>query len=125
MKNDIEEDYCSFEVSKLLKEKGFDCLCRIYMQEGKEEKYETWGRNSMITSRIYIPTHNVALKWLLQNFDVTIEASYDFITWDVNIYGDGFEHKIISVLSNPDRPCFTEKEDAIEAGLLYVLNRLK
>lgn len=38
MNNNITEDYCSFEVSKLLKEKGFSILCSHYYFEDGEFK---------------------------------------------------------------------------------------
>ena len=36
----IEEAYCSYEVSKLLKEKGFDCNCRAYYIESEQNGIE-------------------------------------------------------------------------------------
>ena len=38
MNNNIEEAYCSFEVSKLLKEKGFNCLCNTHYSYGSGDR---------------------------------------------------------------------------------------
>ena len=42
----ITEDYCSFEVAKLLKENGFDVPCNHYYFNKKLEEVNYYERNS-------------------------------------------------------------------------------
>lgn len=65
----ITEDYVSFEIAKLLKEKGFDEECsRWYVanepQEGVVEK--GFGENQFY---INAPTHQMAMKWFRDILD--------------------------------------------------------
>lgn len=76
MKNDINEDYVSFQVAKLLKEKGFSAYCTsLYTEEGKQndvgnyngtddDKYISYSR----------PTHALAIKWIRENFGIHITS---------------------------------------------------
>ena len=68
----ITEDYVSFEIAKLLKEKGFDEDCLKYYIEGR--KYirdlsdEDWPhrlKNSKANENVVtVPTLQMAMKWL-------------------------------------------------------------
>jgi len=71
MNNDITEDYCSFEVSQLLKEKGFRVPTdgRFYYKD----YYTEWtfseigaikadNRNQSEFGSICSPTHSLAIK---------------------------------------------------------------
>ena len=63
----VTEDFCSFELAKLLKEKGFDEVCyRLYNTEEKE----LWGTDGIAfvnheadEDTIAAPTHQMVLKW--------------------------------------------------------------
>ena len=80
----ITEDYCSFEVSKLLKEKGFDEVCfscyeyfesGVTLYKGWIFEYKGYSvRNS--SERIKCPTLQMAMKWLreVHNIDIDIDA---------------------------------------------------
>lgn len=73
-----QEDYCSYELSKLLKEKGFDEVCtRIYIEiEGRWGNYPYQPTtNSQIKEVIGImcPTHQMAMKWLREVYKISIE----------------------------------------------------
>ena len=72
----IQETYCSFEVAKLLKEKGFDSRCWAgYTSYGQfftsmiqdYNKDNLWG--------CIAPTHQIAMKWLreIYGIDIVIE----------------------------------------------------
>ena len=106
----IKEDYCSFELSKLLKEKGFE-------QEGCHKSYSMEGPVA--------PTHQMAMKWLREKHDIIIviephsynhmeekTSSYDFSIW----YGDNYEHPLTTNYST--------YEEAVEAAILYVLSEV-
>ena len=74
----ITEDYCSYEVAKLLKGKGFDDECRtVYKSNGcihDNVRYEgKWLTNSLLFSSEYsAPTHQMAMKWLRQAHGIHI-----------------------------------------------------
>ena len=100
----ITEDYVSYEVAKLLKEKGFDG--------------QTHGNMSEIPCVCYI-THQIAMKWLREkglyitiNFNPTDQ---DNITWWVQIMSKENYKELL------DAPTY---EQAVEAALKYCLTKL-
>lgn len=127
MNNNIKEDYCSFEVSKLLKKKGLIMYCKHSFWKGEftqstpgypledgstsQDKYHS-------VERYYAPTHSIAIKWIRENFEININIYPEQGFWDINIYD----------LSK--REClyhdgtFNSPEEATEAGLLHVLKTL-
>lgn len=137
-KNIIVEDYCSFEVSKLLKEKGFDGLCRRY-------DFEDWQGRHTDTSTILpsnfnkhggntsIPTLQMAMKWLreVHKLHVEIYRSYDYGTdADNRLVAEWWcwSYKIVNIetasliyIPNDD---FDTHEEAVEAALKYSLENL-
>lgn len=65
----ITEDYCSFELSKLLKEKGFDGRCVGCYWDSKKIlniHYEllSYSDGDLRDEVILAPTHQMAMKWL-------------------------------------------------------------
>lgn len=76
----ITEDYVSFEVAKLLKEKGFDEKCRalytVWFDEvegPKEDKAENWNIEPRYFSA---PTLQMAMKWLREVHKITIDILF-------------------------------------------------
>lgn len=72
----IEEDYVSFELAKLLKEKGFDEGCRArYGTAGSfsYEKYEVEASGCEMHNSILAPTLQMAMKWLRIEHNIHIE----------------------------------------------------
>ena len=71
----IKERYCSFEVAKLLKEKGFVIPCDwIYCSDG------TFGhKNSLWDKEMFLaPTHQMACDWLREKgFYIEIQTIFD------------------------------------------------
>lgn len=104
MNNEIQEAYCSFEVSKLLKEKGFN---------------------------IYQPTHAIAIEWLRINFGIWIDIGYEPET-GTDMLNEPYKIEWYSMVSkigylNLDIPTFHQyntPQEATEVALLYVLNNL-
>lgn len=101
MNNNFEfEEYCSFEESQLLKEKGFDMICRSCYEFALTSKIDAetndysgefgWkagelniqhynNRNSILPNGpnwfcCSRPTRSVAIEWILRNFDIHIHA---------------------------------------------------
>ena len=125
----IKEDYVSFNVAQLLKEKGFDEYClKNYWSSDKELHNWKWelsyNRNSdgnCNTKDCAAPTLQMAMKWLreVHRIDIIIEISdpsvkdrkYYCIIWDGN------NNSYILDL-------FNTYEEAVEAALKYSLENL-
>lgn len=120
----ITEDYCSFEVSKLLKKKGFNerGLCVYAVEEERFYTFGDWVENScLLPHLISAPTHQTAMKWLREVYgiDIAIEISdplvknrkYYCVVWDKN--NDSY---ILDL--------FDSYEECVEAALKYTLENL-
>lgn len=74
----ITEDYVSFEVAKLLKEKGFDGICgtayEIITSEHAVEQsaISEWGKLCQVKR----PTLQMAMKWLREVHNIYISISH-------------------------------------------------
>lgn len=122
----ITEDYCSFEVSKLLKEKGFDEVVHAY-----HNIYDKINLDFNISSKaphLYIPcpTHQMAMKWLREekNIVIIIEPHlYDYVNEKNKSYscslwiGDNYYEYIES-------RDYLSYAEAVEAALKYSLENL-
>lgn len=119
----ITEDYCSYEVAKLLKEKGFD-------------KFNTYGWDEQLFDKehwTHCPTHQMAMKWLRKKHklyiginievgDIQMLPSYDFeetvLGYNFAIYN---EETLIWVFKDKTPRSY---EGAVEAALKYCLKNL-
>lgn len=143
--NNIQETYCSFEVSKLLKEKGFGVICNC-MWTGEYDytifnktdsnyvtkfhnglKYEcaslfNWNEIISQTSTEYFnaPTYTLAIEWLRVNFGiwiyVEIASCNTFRPKAYELEGNKF-----GVWEGYKYPT---PQEATEAALLYCLTNL-
>ena len=125
----ITEDYCSFEVSKLLKEKGFDeYSLKNYWSSDKELhdwKWElSYNKNSdgnRNTKDCAAPTQQMAMKWLREVHKVNIEIHY-------NRFGKNYKYLIIykpEVLDDiRSLGVYFHYEEAVETALKYCLENL-
>lgn len=69
----ITEDYVSFEVAKLLKEKGFDSVTEKYYLKYKGEYIlVSRGTAEHPDSSIDVPTLQMAMKWLREVYNLHI-----------------------------------------------------
>ncbi len=123
----IKEAYCSFEIAKILKEKGFNESCYTCYVEKEISHYDYSSTNyELIDGVIYCPTIQMAMKWLIEekNILIVIEPhDYDYIneksksfSWSLWIGGNYYE-----CIESKDYPSY---EEAIEAALKYCLNNL-
>ena len=110
----ITEDYCSFEVARLLKEKGFDELCIFkYNSEGVRVKagmaIDEWQNSELDNDEYSCPSYQMAMKWLREKgWHITIDC--------IDVTETGLvEHRI-------DYDNIYEK--AVEAALKYALENL-
>ena len=124
----ITEDYVSFEVAKLLKEKGFDEIeCNTcYKWNGNfcNNRRSMSGIDKEICYQA--PTHQMALKWLREAHSKNIildmvpldEDSY--VLWTFNVYCN----KNYKIMWGTKQPKYNTYEDAIEAAIKYCLTNL-
>ena len=126
----IREDYCSYEVAKMLKEKGFEGDINAY--------YHIWDNGNKVCSaqefsrseapHLYIPapTHQTAMKWLREahNIFIVIEPHmYDYVNEKNSSYvtslwqGDNYYENVTSI-------DYSTYEEAVEATLKCVLKTL-
>jgi len=72
----IKEAYCSFEVSKLLKEKGFNWRTQyVYTLDGTGSTPHKIG-NWKAKSNIQKPTQQMAMRWLREVHDIETCVEY-------------------------------------------------
>jgi len=133
----ITEDYVSFEIAKLLKEKGFDCHCEVWYSEYTSqfggEKYtsiEFDDHNRFEENYKFIcsaPTLQMATKWLrkvhnlhimvdcigAENYMPTIQFTYN--SKDIVI-----KSKTSKIGGNG----FDSHEQAVDAAIKYCLENL-
>ena len=125
----INEDYVSFEVAKLLKEKGFNEPIWTRYEDDNEvifgDKYD-WNNSPM--SQTSAPTLQMAMKWLREEKDVliyvypvidlTVKSNNTFFwEWD----GKKKRHDAPHI---GDKHNYESPEQAVEAALKYVLENL-
>ena len=139
----MQEDYVSFEISKLLKEKGFDIECQccytpkeyirnlltdannVKIQDFNsltEFEYEGIGLKGWYGS-ISAPTIQMAMKWLREVHNRYIEICTDFAynSKDVVFRYTIFDKKL-NYLWESDN--YSTYEDACEAAIKYSLENL-
>ena len=129
----ITEDYVSFEVAKLLKDKGFDCPCEVWYSEYtsqffRGEKYtiiefDDHNRfNENYKFLCYAPTLQMAMKWLRETFEIhcQIDCPIAASNW---MYGirDLNKDEWVTLRNMGDYDTY---EEACEAGIRYVLENL-
>ena len=116
----ITEDYCSFGLSKLLKEKGFDePCCGIWHVNNKlfELHYEPLDYSELREERLLAPTHQMAMKWLREKHNLHIEVIY-------NPYYEEYKGCMYKTIGEYNYTEFySTYEEAVEAALKYVLEK--
>lgn len=128
MNKQITEDYVSYEIAKLLKEKGFD---------GRENHcHAGYFNENLIDYTLFgfcdgeitlAPTMQMALKWLREVHDLHIvvypwqaDNEEKAIHWCCTVY-KAFAHLGNDVYTNETPKSY---EEAVEAAILYVLKNL-
>lgn len=117
----IEERYCSPELSKLLKEKGFDVpVWTRYEDNGEVIFGDKYNWNNIPMGQISAPTQSMAMDYLreVHNIFIIIEpysnTSCYFSLWEGNnIYRE-----------NPLRKDFPSYKKTVEEALKYCLENL-
>ena len=122
----VAEDYCSFEVAKLLKEKGFDSPCiGRYSIRSKEFHLDcTKMCNNGGLFECAAPSHAMAMKWLKgKGIECVIIPIWNTIGKQYRSYvlsdlGDRYKDNYDSYSDN------ISYEEAVEAALKYSLENL-
>ncbi len=128
----ITEDFCSFDVAKLLKEKGFDELCIFkYSSEGVRMKagvaIDEWQNSELDDDECSCVSLQMAMKWLREVHKLAFIISPQWAEGDMRNpcrwYWEirGLEDIGLDVYSNP--LCNTY-EEAVEAACIYALKNL-
>ena len=146
----ITEDYVSFEIAKLLKEKGFNERCisvyhdgelqlvsslGIFCSEGYGEQILTYTNSECEWSPIMIsaPTLQMAMKWLrdVQGLNIyalgvwkDVEVQYG--DWEPAVVGYNWfaESLMDDTYSKMSKELFLTYEQACEAAIKYCLENL-
>ena len=123
----ITEDYVSYEIAKLLKEKGFNEPCFYYYKDGVLMFSPILkGRNSYQTDTYSAPTHQMAMKWLRIEHNILLfllpAQENGKIVYLVEVWTWNEEEGIYESTYAPMPR--KEPEQAIEAALKYSLKNL-
>lgn len=120
----IEEAYCSFEVSKLLKEKGFDEKVSTYYLVHSNDFPEFFDKKDEFPDPedvwLKCPTHQMAMAWLREvKIDIAIYpyGNYSSENYQFDVYKN--RHLIVSKDDG-----YVTYEQAVEEALKYVLENL-
>ena len=126
----IQEDYVSFEVAKLLKEKGFDQNCATYYLDGQVWRHYH-GEVIPKDKQIYAaPTQAMAMKWLREVHNIGIFPTTFYRhteTFDGHNYGCTLVNlKTFDVIGNFEDCTFPADsyEEACESAIKYYLENL-
>ncbi len=93
---EIKEAYCSYEVSKLLKEKGFDEPCECFYDSENNDVFIVNGwmniSNSELEEREFLcysaPTHQMACAWIRKKgYSVEVHVTPVGWHWEVCTVG--------------------------------------
>ena len=120
----IKEAYCSFEISKLLKEKGFDETCYLkYDNEGYLSiNYIGYVNSEKSNDDFYAlaPTHQMVMAWLRKK-NISIEPSaLNAHSWVYTIY-KLLNNKVKELYNDGG---FDSYEEAAETAIKYCLENL-
>lgn len=126
----IKEDYVSFEIAKLLKEKGFNCLCNAYYDCFTTNNFhsgcEPTDFNSIdtrIRKIVSAPTLQMAMRWLRDIHNIIIEPES---VWN----GKKWEYLLFVITpQNADSPYYEHNpyksyEECVETSIKYSLENL-
>lgn len=128
----ITESYVSYEIAKLLKEKGFDEYCGTAYTTAEGYPIRVMGstysleRNSDYDNLHYsMPSQSLALKWLREVHKLFVKVNYTThpITKDKNYYGSVINMEDVreTVLAFEDALTY---EGCVNSLLKYALEKL-
>lgn len=126
----IKEDYCSYEVAKILKEKGFNESCYTCYVEKEISHYDYSSTNyELIDGVISCPTIQMTMKWLREIHNKHCDIGYDIdLHWFFQIIDlketVEYDYPETKYYHAENETGFNSYEEAVEAALKYVLENL-
>lgn len=114
----LQEDFCSSEIVKLLKEKGFKCGA-TYSKGFVKDRDGFVGGLVRHEDKI---THQLAMKWLREKW-IFIEISFSVTTNGEPCYNFGILSRSAQWVYR-HKQSFSTYEEAVEAALKHVLENL-
>ena len=135
----ITEDYVSFEIAKLLKEKGFDEATNRYYNAQCHQirtvsdtfmwhwNNEEFVKGVLMDGAIAIPTLQMAMKWLREErkLNCIIDVSFNQNgNEETEYYFSVWENKPPYELLRESSQTFSIYEEACEAAIKYCLEKL-
>ena len=110
----------SFEIAKLLKEKGFNEPCRWYMEDGVTLSESNETNDYLFPSYYSAPTISDVVMWFYQKHGIWIDVRYmdDVLGFGfcVTTLKDNTEQKEVYKYNSPT--------EAYEAAIIYTLKNL-
>ena len=126
----ITEDYVSFEMAKLLKEKGFDEFTqKWYLKYKGEYSLASWGSAEHTDDSIDVPTLQMAMKWLRERHNIhpniVVEVFGPYALYKIDRIFDGNEEKWVDFKNDENiSDLYNTYEEACEAVIKYCLENL-
>ena len=122
MNKQITEDYVSFEIAKLLKEKGFDIPCRQAYFNGSLVDYTLYGFCD--GELLNCPSQSLAIKWLREVHNIYIDILTYTTGKNIQFRWVGYDNGRLFSQEKGKTIYFESYEKAVEAAILYVLKNL-
>jgi hypothetical protein len=108
--------YISFEVAKLLKEKGCDIERDFLTHVYKENGHLYWSSHEDLSNELPAYTKDEVIDWLeSKGIVVIVDISLSDETWIYSIYREG-KHVYDSIISK--EPYFSTRLEAEEAAII-------
>jgi hypothetical protein len=128
----ITEDYVSFKVAKLLKEKGFDEPCRSYFIDNVDYVGSSYSAAELTDLDMGVwetlrPTHQMAMKWLREVHNIHISVyviNRELQITNAPIYTCDIATEKLSSKQGHLRGIWKSYEEAVEAAIKYTLENL-
>ena len=122
----IKEAYCSYEVAKLLEEKGFDEPCDNYYDQSSDEPQQLTLDEMYYSYDEFVkaPTHQMAMAWLRKKkIEIIVYPFSDTVTENI-MYTVDICTPTLTRQQGHLRGVWKSYEEAVEAALKYVLENL-
>lgn len=125
----MKEDYVSFEIAKLLKEKGFDCPTQYhYCVPDDKYLHECLTRkrlkNSELEKGYSTPTLQMAMKWLREKYNIHIEVEIYYCE-DGQLWLSKIQKiDVANTILLKTIMCKSLYEEAVESAIKYCLTNL-
>ena len=132
----ITEDYVSFEIAKLLKEKGFNENCsrsyvkdKLAVSQGFNNSYYTTMYSDGCYRPISAPTLQMAIKWLREVHNLHCSVDYDYVLgWYCQITSlkktVEYDYEEMKHYHPEKDNGFSSSEEACKAAIKYCLENL-